>query len=164
MEYDTMTGPQLVAAFNGMIQASGVSGEWKPVKRFTSPVVGRKRCAALAHLIADLAADKAKVQAIAQAAVDQAQPELVAISTAIKTKKAEQRQLIERRKRLINDLMVEIETSGDSIIQLYVGLAARTLTATDELLSRACSERLASITTPRCPPVRPGGDDGPHEA
>jgi hypothetical protein len=59
---------------------------------------------------------------------------------------AEQRQLIDRRKRLIDDLMVEIETSGDSIIKLYAGLLARTLTATDEVLIRACSERLANLT------------------
>ena len=59
---------------------------------------------------------------------------------------AEQRQLIERRKRLIEDLMVEIETSGDSIITLYAGLLARTLTATDELLIRAHSERLSRMT------------------
>jgi hypothetical protein len=37
---------------------------------------------------------------------------------------------IERRKALIGELIKEIEASGDSLIKLYAGLLARTLTAT----------------------------------
>jgi hypothetical protein len=56
-----------------------------------------------------------------------------------------QRLRIERRKILIEDLITEIEISDDSIIKLYAGLLARTLTATDELLIREYSKRLSEM-------------------
>ena len=57
----------------------------------------------------------------------------------------EQKQQIARRKTLITALITEIEESNDSLVKLYLGLAARSLVATDELLVRSHSERLAKL-------------------
>jgi hypothetical protein len=57
----------------------------------------------------------------------------------------QQRQQIERKKTLIAGLITEIEASNDSVVKLYVSLAARTLAATDELLLRAHGKRLAEL-------------------
>jgi hypothetical protein len=57
----------------------------------------------------------------------------------------QERRTIERRRTVIEVLITEIAESDDSIIKLYAGLLARTLTATDELLIREYSKRLSEM-------------------
>jgi hypothetical protein len=57
----------------------------------------------------------------------------------------EQKEQIQRRQHLLDDVIREIEQNNDSVIKLYGGLFARALTATDELLLRSHSKRLAEL-------------------
>ena len=64
---------------------------------------------------------------------------------------AEQMEVIDRRARLLWELVQEIETGGDSILRLYAGLLAKELCKSDELLMKRCGERVAKLTHPRVP-------------
>jgi len=57
----------------------------------------------------------------------------------------EQRAVLDRRRQLIQQLMVEIE-HGDGVTALYAGLLARTLTASDQELIRGYSDVLNQLT------------------
>jgi hypothetical protein len=58
------------------------------------------------------------------------------------------RACIDRRAGLIEALIVELERGRDSVIRLYVGLAARTLATSDEILCRKYGEQIAALTGP----------------
>jgi hypothetical protein len=63
---------------------------------------------------------------------------------------------ITRQQRLLDDVITEIKQSYDSVIKLYGGLFVRALAASDELLLRSHSKRIAAL----------GGEDqegGPEE-
>lgn len=66
LEFEKMTGPELVATFNAMARANGLN----PVKKFKDRATGIKRCEAVASLASNDAKGKPGVKPQANGTVD----------------------------------------------------------------------------------------------
>jgi hypothetical protein len=58
---------------------------------------------------------------------------------------ATQQRQLSRRRNLVADLLVEM-AAGDSVVQLYAGLLARTLICTDQDLMREFGEQVVKLS------------------